>query len=72
MASRALGCGGCRWRCSRVCGLAHAQNKQACEDGIPLEYLAGLDKCYRNFMEEMETTVAACLNVKWDTFGDAR
>ncbi len=31
---------------------------QDCEDGIPLEYLAGLDTCYGNFLRAMSTTGA--------------
>ena len=43
---------------------------QDCEDGIPLEYLAGLDACYGNFLRAMSTTGAQVLSIPWASFGD--
>ena len=44
---------------------------QDCEDGIPLEYLSGLDACYGNFLRAMQTTGASVLSIPWTMFGDA-
>jgi hypothetical protein len=44
---------------------------QDCEDGIPLDYLSGLDTCYGNFLRAMSETGAHVLSVPWSAFGDA-
>eukprot|EP00949_MAST-11_sp_MAST-11-sp1_P002854 g2854.t1 len=48
----------------------HNLRGRACEGGIPLEYLEGLDKCYKSFLERLstESNVPIC-SVPWDTFG---
>mmetsp|Transcript_20431 Transcript_20431/g.48376 ORF Transcript_20431/g.48376 Transcript_20431/m.48376 type:complete len:342 (-) Transcript_20431:37-1062(-) len=47
----------------------HKMRQRSCEDGIPLEYLAGLDECYKNFVAEMRKTHAAVFEIEWNSFG---
>lgn len=47
----------------------HKLRQRGCEGGIPLEYLAGLDECYKNFVTSMQGTKSDCLTVPWNTFG---
>lgn len=51
--------------------LPHCQ-PQECEDGIPLEYLAGLDDCYKNFVALMQKNQTACMVVPWNSFGPGK
>lgn len=47
----------------------HKLRGRACEDGIPLAYLQGLDECYKNFVGEMEATRARVFSMPWNSFG---
>lgn len=47
----------------------HGLRKRDCEDGIPLEYLAGLDTCYQNFLASMPKTGSSVIAVDWNVFG---
>ena len=40
-----------------------------CESGIPLEYLEGLDTCYKNFVVDFEKRGAGVLDLSWEKFG---
>eukprot|EP01086_Lenisia_limosa_P006406 TRINITY_DN25207_c0_g1_i1.p1 TRINITY_DN25207_c0_g1~~TRINITY_DN25207_c0_g1_i1.p1 ORF type:complete len:305 (-),score=94.00 TRINITY_DN25207_c0_g1_i1:122-997(-) len=40
-----------------------------CESGIPLDYLEGLDQCYKNFVELMDKTPSKVVVCDWDNFG---
>eukprot|EP00003_Mantamonas_plastica_P023229 TRINITY_DN4138_c0_g1_i1.p1 TRINITY_DN4138_c0_g1~~TRINITY_DN4138_c0_g1_i1.p1 ORF type:complete len:348 (+),score=120.65 TRINITY_DN4138_c0_g1_i1:419-1462(+) len=40
------------------------------EEGIPLAYLAGLNKCYLNFVEQMKETGSSVVAIDWNDFGD--
>jgi thymidylate kinase len=40
------------------------------DSGIPLEYLQGLDRCYQQFLEEMNSKGSNVLKVDWSKFGD--
>jgi hypothetical protein len=44
---------------------------QDCEDGIPLEYLAGLDTCYGHFLSSMRESGAMVVSMPWTHFGHA-
>lgn len=48
----------------------HRLRKRDCEDGIPLEYLAGLDACYGNFLRAMSTMGSRVVSMPWSGFGD--
>lgn len=41
---------------------------QNCEGGIPLDYLAGLEECYQNFVARMRDT-GRVLSLPWTDFG---
>eukprot|EP00033_Pygsuia_biforma_P004220 GCRY01004628.1.p1 GENE.GCRY01004628.1~~GCRY01004628.1.p1 ORF type:complete len:237 (-),score=32.46 GCRY01004628.1:176-844(-) len=45
------------------------QRKRECESGIPLDYLQGLDHCYRNMLRGMEELGSCVLTLQWDNFG---
>mmetsp|Transcript_14886 Transcript_14886/g.51840 ORF Transcript_14886/g.51840 Transcript_14886/m.51840 type:complete len:348 (-) Transcript_14886:39-1082(-) len=47
----------------------HKMRQRSCEDGIPLEYLSGLDECYHNFVSEMRKTRASVFEIGWNSFG---
>lgn len=47
----------------------HKVRGRACESGIPLEYLQGLDICYRNFLVDMSKRGSAIVRVPWENFG---
>lgn len=34
-----------------------------------MEYLTGLDECYKNFVVEMRKTNASVFEISWNTFG---
>jgi deoxyadenosine/deoxycytidine kinase len=40
-----------------------------CEEGIPLEYLRGLDKCYAELLMELENRGSHVLRVDWNSYG---
>lgn len=70
----AMRCGRCAARGLRSAARLNAAPalgcvSQGCEGGIPLEYLAGLDECYKNFVTSMQGTKSDCLTVPWNTFG---
>ena len=43
--------------------------KRASEIQIPLSYLKGLDKCYRELLMELEDRGSHVFNIDWDRFG---
>ena len=43
--------------------------KRNSESGIPLAYLEGLDKCYRELLMELEDRGSNVYLVEWDSFG---
>jgi NADH dehydrogenase (ubiquinone) 1 alpha subcomplex subunit 10 len=50
----------------------HHVRQRSCEDGIPLEYLAGLDTYYKQMVSTMAAAGAADVQViDWSKFGDA-
>jgi hypothetical protein len=56
-------------------GIAHADmgvRAQDCETGIPLDYLSGLDACYRSFIAQMAGAGSAVVSLDWSDFGSAQ
>lgn len=50
----------------------HNLRKRDCEAGIPLEYLEGLDRCYKDFLRQMsEEHQCAMICKEWANFGGA-
>ncbi|KAF0852748.1 mitochondrial Complex I (CI) NADH:ubiquinone oxidoreductase subunit 42-kDa/NUDM/NDUFA10 [Andalucia godoyi] len=50
----------------------HNLRKRDCESGIPLEYLAGLEKCYQDFLVSMHEEHGCGMVCKnWVNFGNA-
>lgn len=49
----------------------HNMRQRDCEDGIPLDYLAGLDACYLRLVERMRAASCPTIVVDWNEFGQA-
>ncbi len=51
----------------------HGLRKRAAEvdSGIPLEYLAGLERCYNQFLDHMSARGSNVLRLDWTSFGTA-
>ena len=47
----------------------HHMRQRGCEDGIPLAYLEGLDREYRNFLTHMESKGSSVVTINWNNFG---
>lgn len=49
----------------------HNLRKRECESGIPLDYLSGLDSCYKMMMQHIEGCGCQAVSVDWNGFGNA-
>lgn len=49
----------------------HNLRGRACEGGIPLEYLAGLEDCYLTFLGQMAAAGSKVIRLPWTNFGGA-
>ncbi|MDP2435420.1 MAG: deoxynucleoside kinase, partial [archaeon] len=47
----------------------HDVRKRDCESGIPVEYLAGLHRCYHLFVEDLRERGSCVLRYDWNGFG---
>ena len=53
----------------QTCAERVKMRSRDCECGIPIEYLEGLDACYKNFMGDMCKKGVATLTLPWEEFG---
>jgi NADH dehydrogenase (ubiquinone) 1 alpha subcomplex subunit 10 len=47
----------------------HTVRQRECESGIPLEYLRGLDSCYRQWVAGMRNEGTSVTPLNWNSFG---
>jgi deoxyadenosine/deoxycytidine kinase len=47
----------------------HQLRQRNCESSIPLEYLDGLDDCYRRLLGELQDKGSQVLSFNWNNFG---
>jgi len=50
-------------------GRVHTTRQRECESSIPLEYLRGLDSCYRQWVTGMRNEGTTVTSIDWNKFG---